>query len=85
MSKRPAKRAKRAKRQEEILWIEKNRDFLWKNYPGKWIAVVGEQLVGLGDTPDDAIEEAAAKGYADPLVDGVRKKEYQGVILIRRL
>ena len=68
----------------EVIWIQKNRDYLWQNYAGKWIAVKGETLIAAGDDPDVVLDEAIAKGVEDPLISGVRKKEYQGVKLIRR-
>jgi len=73
------------KREAEMRWLAENRDFLWGNYAGKWIAVQNEGLVGAGDTAEEATKQALASGYDDPLVTGVRKKEYQGVVLIRSL
>lgn len=68
----------------EVVWIQKNRDFLWENYAGKWIAVKGEELIAIGDDPEAVLAVARGKGYPEPVVSGVRRKEYQGVKLIRR-
>ena len=70
--------------QNDVIWIQKNRDFLWANYAGKWIAVQGEQLVAVGGSVRDGKDQAKAKGFEHPVVTAVRAKEYQGVILIRR-
>jgi hypothetical protein len=67
----------------EVIWIQKNRDFLWKNYAGQWIAVVGEELIAAGEDPKRVREEAESKGYPKALITGVRRREYQGVSMIR--
>ena len=71
-------------RQRDVIWIQKNRHFLWANYAGKWIAVQDETLIASGDSSGEALEEAKAKGFPSPLVTGVRKRELQGVKFIRR-
>lgn len=69
----------------EVIWIQKNQEFLWANHPGKWIAVQGDQLIAVGDSASEVHAEARRKGFDDPLIAGVRKREYQNVKMIRRL
>jgi len=71
--------------QPDIIWLGKNRDYLWKNFAGQYVAVAEGKLIASGTTREEARERAAANGYPDALVTGVRKKELQGVKLIRRL
>lgn len=71
--------------QPDIIWLGKNRDYLWKNFAGQYVAVADGKLIASGTSRAEAGERAAAKGYPDALVTGVRKKELQGVKLIRRL
>jgi hypothetical protein len=68
----------------EVVWIQKNRDYLWKHFAGQYIAVVGETLVAAGPDRRRVQEEAERGGYPEPLITGVRRKEYQGVRMIRR-
>ena len=67
----------------EVVWIQKNQDFLWANYAGQWIAVVGEELIAAGPDPEGVRAEATRKGHPKALITGVRRKEYQGVRMIR--
>jgi hypothetical protein len=69
--------------QPEIMWIGENRDFLEENYPGKWIAVKGRELIAVGDTLDEVVKQAEEKGAGDALFTGVRRSEYRGAIFIR--
>jgi hypothetical protein len=71
------------KRAAEMRWLGENRPFLWENYPGKWIAVQGSELIAVGDKPESVLAEARRKGVKDPLVTGVRRREYQGAIIVR--
>jgi hypothetical protein len=71
--------------QRDVLWIQRNEPFLWKNYPGKWIAVQNQQLISVGDSVSEVRSEAKRKGFLNPLVTGVRRLEYQNVKLIRQL
>ena len=68
---------------EEMRWLEENAPFLEKNHPGKWVAVVGSRLVGMGDTPEEAEAQSIAKGYRAPLTAVLRRAECQDVYLIR--
>jgi hypothetical protein len=70
--------------QPDIIWLGKNREYLWANFAGQYVAVAEGRLIASGATRQEARERAAAEGYPEALVTGVRKKEFQG-ILIRRL
>ena len=79
--KMPKKARKRAK---EMLWLGENEAYLEENYAGMWLAVEGSSLVGVGATLEEAAQEARMKGFDAPLFHAVRRKEYQGIYLIRR-
>jgi len=66
----------------EVEWIGENRDFLEENYPGKWIAVKGRELIAVGDTLEDVLAEAKRKGVSEPLVGGVRRADLRGAIFV---
>jgi hypothetical protein len=68
---------------DEMRWLGENETWLEKQYPGRWIAIAGCQLVGLGDTPEDAESQAAAKGHEAPLIAALRRADYQDIYLIR--
>ena len=64
---------------------ENNKDFTWLNnhtpelqerYAGKWIAVVNQEVVGIGDTAKEAFNQAR-KRYPSvrPLLDVVPTEE----------
>ncbi len=67
----------------EVVWIQKNRDYLWAKHAGQWIAVAGEELIATGSTPSAVREEAEQKGYPHALITGIRRREYQGIRMIR--
>jgi hypothetical protein len=67
----------------EAIWLGENQDFLEENYPGKWVAVKGRELLAVGDTIDEVLEGARKKGVANPLVSGIRSAKYRGVIFVR--
>jgi hypothetical protein len=66
----------------DVMWIDEHRDFLEENYPGKWIAVKGQELVAVGDSLRDVLEESKRKGVTDPLVGGVRRADLRGAIFV---
>jgi hypothetical protein len=66
----------------EVVWIQKNQDYLWENHAGQYIAVFGEQLVAFGNDRAAVSEEARRKGYPKALVSGARRREYQHVRMI---
>ncbi len=70
-------------RAAETRWLSEHREWLEENHPGEWVAVEGNKLVAVGGDLKRVMEESKAKGVAQPLLDCVRKKEFQGVFLIR--
>ena len=66
-----------------MLWLGKHRPSLEEQFPGKWVAISDSGLEAVGDSPDDVISQADAKGAKDILVAGLKAREYQGVYLIR--
>jgi len=68
---------------DDVIWIQMNQEFLWENFPGRWIAVHDQELVAVGDSAHEVLEEAHARGFTDPLISGVRKREYQNLKMIR--
>ena len=70
--------------QPDIIWLGKNREYLWANFTAKYVAVAEARLIASGTTRQEARDRAIAEGYPEALVTGVRNKEFQG-ILIRRL
>lgn len=64
-------------------WVRENRAWLEKTHPGRWIAVGPEGLLAVGDSAVEVADEARRKGNNDPFVAGVRRREFQGVDIIR--
>ena len=71
------------KHERKMLWLGKHRPMLEADHPGMWVAISNNGLEGLGESPDEAIAQANAKGVTDVLVAGLKSREYQGVYLIR--
>ena len=67
----------------ELRWLARNRAYLEANHPGKWLAIKGDELVGLGDSLEEAASQADAKGIHDPFFSGIKLREYQGALLFR--
>jgi hypothetical protein len=68
---------------EEMRWLDENRARLEKQYPGRFIAVYGRELVGLGSSMKEAADQARAKGIERPLLTGLKSLDYQDVYVIR--
>ena len=66
-----------------MAWLNANRSWLEETHPGKWIAVGPEGLLAVGDSATQVAEEARSKGQSDPLLTGVRRKDLQGLGMIR--
>jgi hypothetical protein len=64
-------------------WLVENNAMLEANYPGMWVAIGDGELAGVGETLEEAVAAATAKGVLDPVVLGVKEKAYQGIPLIR--
>jgi len=65
-------------------WLGEHVEELERLHPGCWIAIQGSQLIAVGKDLDEVMETARLKGIDNPLVSGVRAKQYQEVRLFRR-
>ena len=78
MAKRYKIRIKRKEmilKENEVLWISKHQKKL-EQYAGKWIAVLGNKLIGTGDSVKEVMSIAKRKGIKElPLVTMVPKKD----------
>ena len=72
------------KHEKTMRWLGENKAFLEATYPGMWVAISDDGLAGVGETLEGALAAASAKGVIDPLLTGVKAREYQGISLIRR-
>lgn len=76
---------KRATRREaERKWLIANRQQLEQDYPGRWIAVQGSELIAMGNSRDDVARKAVELGVEAPFITALRKREFQDVFLIRQ-
>jgi hypothetical protein len=71
-------------RSPELEWYERNQDWLEKEHAGKWIAIKEDKLIAVGDSLDAVMDEAQWKDIARPFVTGVKRKELQGIPMIRK-
>jgi hypothetical protein len=62
----------------EWRWIQANRERLQEQYEGRWIAVVGERVVGAGINLATALRQAKKKGLSEPFVTAFKKAEHRG-------
>lgn len=42
----------------DFAWLTEHSNELYQQYPGKWIAVLDGQVIGVGDTATDAAKQA---------------------------
>ena len=75
---------KRSKHDKKMRWIGENMADLEASYPGMWVAISDEGLAGVGESAEAAEAEARSKGCDDPLLTGIKRREYQGIFLIRK-
>lgn len=66
---------------EDLKWWNKNCSELQEKYPSKWIAILKQKVVVVGDDSSDLIEEVRKKYGETPFVTFCRPKGY---IRIRR-
>ncbi len=59
---------------KEFLWFQEHYDELTKKYPGKVVAIVDDQLVGVGDTILEVGRQAFKITAKDPFFGKVRGK-----------
>jgi hypothetical protein len=69
---------------KKMHWLDENESMLEAKYPGMWVAISDEGLAGVGQSSEEAVEQASKNGFSDVLIAGVKRVEYQGKILIRR-
>ena len=70
-------------RQVEMKWLAENRAYLEKTFPGKWLALDGARIVGVGDSLSEAREQALTNGVPQPFFTAMRTPEYQNIMLFR--
>ena len=68
---------------EEMRWLGENQAYLEENFPGKYIAIQGSRLIAVGSSMREVHDAARAQGVPDPLLSGVKRKDWQGIHLIR--
>ena len=62
-------------KENEVLWVSKHQKKL-EQYAGKWIAVLGNKLIGTGDSVKEVMTVVKRKGIKElPLVTMVPKKD----------
>jgi hypothetical protein len=54
----------RIERQQRMNWLRAHRE----GYAGKYVALVGDRLVGQGKTMAEALEQAHQEGISDPFL-----------------
>ncbi|MGB9886669.1 MAG: DUF5678 domain-containing protein [Moorellales bacterium] len=54
--------------QPELDYFERNYRDLIAEFRGKWVAVSGSSLVGIGDTLEEALQRAAEAGCRRPVL-----------------
>ncbi len=52
---------------EELAWLEENENTLG-TFAGRWIAILGQQIVASGDSFDEAYDEACRLNLSDTLI-----------------
>jgi len=70
----------RVEGEQELEWASKHSEEL-ERYAGKWVAIVGEAVVGVGETAQEALEEARQKSAQTPLLLRVPRKD-EGVYVL---
>lgn len=45
---------------QELKWVSAHQDEL-ESYAGKWLAILGEAIIGVGHTAQEALESARQK------------------------
>lgn len=65
---------KEAKRQKSIAWIKLHR----KEYGGKYVALDGDKVIGIGERYGDALKLALQAGYKNAFIGDVLPLDYEG-------
>jgi Family of unknown function (DUF5678) len=75
------KRATR--RSHDMQYWFSNQEMLEDKYAGKWIAIEGGKLAGVGDSLQEAADKAQQAGAKEPLMVDVKSKELRNAFLVR--
>ncbi len=59
---------------EEFKWLQEHYKELSEKYPGKVVAIVNHELVGIGNTLAEVREQASKTTTKRPLFGRIRKK-----------
>ena len=46
---------------EDFAWLAEHSLEIYEKFPGKWIAVLGGEIVGVGNTATEAADQAEVK------------------------
>jgi|CXWL01.1.fsa_nt_gi hypothetical protein len=65
-----------AKRQKSIAWIKSHRD----QYGGKYVALDGDKVIGIGDRYGDALKLALKAGYKNAFIGNVLPLDFEGYL-----
>ena len=65
---------------QELEWVSAHSEEL-ERYAGKWVALVGETIVGVGETASEALKEAQRKSPKTPLLLKVPRRD-EGVYVL---
>lgn len=61
-------------------WVQANRARLEKQYAGRWIAVSGQRIVGVGVKLSTAKRQAEKAGVPQPFVTAFKAAKYRGMV-----
>lgn len=59
---------------QELKWVSAYHDEL-ESYAGKWLAILGEAIIGVGHTAQEALESARQKSAQTPFLIKVPRKD----------
>jgi hypothetical protein len=66
---------------DELAWFDDHQADLVR-FAGRWIAIVGQEVISSGDTFDEAYDEASRLNYSDMLILPVPKSPGDDYYLI---
>lgn len=66
---------------KELAWFEDNQKALVR-FAGRWIAIVGQEVIASGETFDEVYDEASKLNYSDMLILPVPKEPGEDRYLI---
>nr|BAL59485.1 hypothetical protein HGMM_OP4C121 [Candidatus Acetothermum autotrophicum] len=59
---------------KELYWVSDHQEEL-EPYAGKWVAILGEVIVGVGNTAQEALDNARRKSSRTPFLIKVPRKD----------